>query len=105
MYVRKGQLAKVVARPSLNLEKDSDSMTCAESAEEWETTPACLLGGNPTTTAGNKHNVSWSSQPNSPAPSTRKKQTHARNQTISASEMESTRSCALVITKVHVEKS
>ena len=31
--VRKCQLAKGVARPSLNLEKDSGGMTCAEGAE------------------------------------------------------------------------
>ena len=36
-------MAKVVARPWLNPEKDSDGMTCAESAEGWETNFVCLL--------------------------------------------------------------
>ena len=42
---KKGQLAKGVARPWLNPENDSDGMTCAESAEGWETNSACLLSG------------------------------------------------------------
>ena len=43
MSVRSGQIAKVVARSWLNPEKDSDGVTCAESAEGWETNSVCLL--------------------------------------------------------------
>ena len=39
-------MARVVARPYLNPEKDSEEMTCAESAEEWETNSVCLLLGH-----------------------------------------------------------
>ena len=34
-------MAKVVAKPWLNPEKDSDGMTCVESAEGWETNSVC----------------------------------------------------------------
>ena len=36
-------MAKIAARPWLNPEKDSDGMTCAESAEGWETNSVRLL--------------------------------------------------------------
>ena len=36
-------MAKVVSRPWLNPEKDSDGMTCAESAEGWQTSSVCLF--------------------------------------------------------------
>ena len=45
IYVGKAQLAKVVARPQLNPENDSDGMTCAASAEGWEMNAICLSSG------------------------------------------------------------
>ena len=55
--IGKGQLAKVVARPELNPEKDSDGIPCAESADGWETFRLFIKWKNPTTTTRKKHNV------------------------------------------------
>ena len=82
-------MAKVVAiKAWLNPEKDSDGMTCAESAEGWETNSVCLLLPGkwklPTKTAVRKHNVNESSQTKSLTLSTRKMQNpHAGSQTTS----------------------
>ena len=56
---------KVVARPWLNLEKDSDGMTCPESAEGWETSSVCFLVNGkilPQLTAGKKRQLEQSDQ-------------------------------------------
>ena len=42
MFVRRCQLAKKVARTELNPEQVSNGMTCAESAEGWDTNSVCL---------------------------------------------------------------